>query len=737
METAPAITTQPDPGLAALLSPRSLAVIGATDREGSVGRALLENIRRGGYRGRLYPVNPGRGSVLGLRAYPSVLAIPDEVDAAAVAVPAERVEGVVGECARKGVRGVVVLSSGFRECGGAGRALEASLEKTARSLGIALMGPNCLGLINTDPQVALNATFANRLPRPGGLSFLSQSGALGVYALEFAAAHSIGIRWFASIGNKAVLNENHLLRAFGTDGRTRVILAYLEDFHSPETFFELAADIASGPDPKPVVLLKAGTGTVARRAVASHTGALAEKTDFLDDLCRQYGIIRAANLEDLFNHALCLSRQPLPKGPRVAVVTNAGGPAILASEEAERDGLELPEPGPALRDALAGIRDSATATRNPIDLLGDADAGAFGRAISILLASGEFDSILAVSTPQRMTDMASVARAIAGQSRPACTAGVALLSSLAEFEVPSGGGRILDEAGIPNYPFAENAVRALAAACRFQAWRNLPRTWPESAGRADGGDARADTVRTVLEGARRAGRRFLPESDCAAVLQAYGIGRPRSLLATSRAGLFAASRELGFPLVAKLESPDVLHKADVGGVIAGIGDFAALEHAYDTLLRRAAAAKPGGARVQGVLLQEMVREGVECMVGAHRNPRFGVLVAFGLGGTLVEAIGDVVFRRAPLSLEDAEGMIRQIRARAVLGPFRGRPPRDVQALRDCLLRLSWLMADFPILSEVDFNPVFSLESGAVVADARMVLRTDEGSREPGNRDPAD
>lgn len=712
------------PSLDSLLAPRSLAVIGASDREGSVGRAVMENLIRGGYRGHLYPVNPRLPTVLGLKAHPSILEIPESVEAAVVAVRASEVDGILGECARKNARAVTVLSAGFKECGEAGRALQGSLERTARELDLVLLGPNCLGLINTDPKVGLNATIANRLPKPGTVSFVSQSGTLGVYALEFAAAHGIGMRMFASIGNKALLHENHLLQAFAADPVTSVILVYLEEFQAPEEFFELAAAVASAPSPKPVVLLKAGTGAQARRAAASHTGALVEKTDFLEDLCSQYGVIRAANLEDLFNHALGLSRQPLPKGPRVAVLTNAGGPGILAVDEAERLGLALPEPSDGLRKTIARIRNSPGDDGNPIDLLRDAGANAYEGALKALLASGEADAVLSVCTPQRMTDMTAVARAIAGRASEARDASIPLLSAMAEFEVPSATGRILDEAGIPDYPFAENAVRTLAAAWRHRAWRDRPRTWPQRI------DTHGETARAVIEAAAREGHASLTAWESHAVLQAYGMAVVRGSLATSPRGLRKAAEDLGFPLVAKLESPDILHKVDVGGVITGIGDIHVLERAYATLLARAAEAKPGGALVKGVLVQEMVAGGVEFMMGAQRNPHYGILMAFALGGTLVEAIGDVGFRRAPLTVEDAEGLIRQVRAAAVLEAFRGRPPRDVPALRDFLLRLSWLMEDFPSIMDVDLNPVFSMENGAVIADARIVLGSGDRSGTP-------
>lgn len=699
--------------LQSLFRPRSIALVGATARENSVGRAVLENLRQG-FRGSLYPINPKAAEILGLMAYPSLTALPHPADLAVLAVPAPFIPGLLQECGARGIRSVVILSAGFRECGADGAALEHAARETAEAHGISFIGPNVLGIINTDPEVGLNATFARRVPRAGCISFLSQSGALGVHALEYAATHDFGLRLFASLGNKTVLNENHILEAMAADPGTKVILAYLEDLRAPGEFLEKAAAIASGPSPKPVVLLKAGTGRSGSRAASSHTGAIAEKADFLGDLCAQYGVARAANLEDMFNLARCLSEQPLPRGPRLGVVTNAGGPAILAADEAERNGLHLPEPSPALRARLAASLPPASGLGNPVDALGDADPGRYRIALDTLAASGEVDALLAICTPQRVTSMEGMAAAVAdtaGASRPR---GLPVLASLAANAEDGSAADILRRSHVPDYLFPENAARALGAAWRHARWRLAERRFPPRS------PADREAVRAVLQRVRGEKRANLTEPESEAILRAYGFPVAESCLARTPADLDRAALSLGFPLVAKIVSPEIVHKVDAGGVRTGIEDAAELERAFHALVANAGRFRPG-ARIDGVLVQATVHGGAEFLVGAQRHALYGPLLLFGLGGTLVEVIHDVRFGRAPLAESDAEGMIRGIRAAAVLDAFRGRPPRDAETLKDVLFRLGWLLEDFPEILEADLNPVFSLEQGARIADARMAI----------------
>ena len=702
--------------LESLFNPRSIAVVGASEKEGGVGTAVFANIAQGGFSGHLYAVNRKPGTVLGNKIFSSLREIEEVVDLAILAVPAAAIATVLEDCGSKGIRAAIVISAGFRESGEEGRALEEKLAQLAEKYSIALLGPNCLGLMNTGRDISLNATFSKRIPQAGNISFLSQSGALGVYALEFAAANSIGMARFASLGNKAVLNENHILENFGNDSETRAILAYLEDLQAPGVFLEQAAKIALRKDPKPVVLIKAGTGRSGQRAAVSHTGALAEKAEFLNDLCEQYGVLRVTTLEEMFDIALCVAHQPLPRGSKLAILTNAGGPAILAADEAERQGLVLPEPSAELHDRLAASLPSSAGLKNPVDVLGDSDPRHYGDALNILLDSGEVDAVVAICTPQRMTDMEGMARALTAQASKAREKGVALSAAFAQFGTNPAVEKILKDAGIPVYGFAENAVRSLAAGARHERWRLHSRaTAPEF-------EMNRETARQVLEKAIQENRRTLNEPECRKVLEAYGFPLVNSRLLRAGEEL-ASTASMRFPLVMKIESPDIVHKFDSGGVITGIRSPEELKEAHARLLANVRKAKPD-ARIEGVLIQEMIGEGLETIMGASRNAHFGPLILFGLGGTQVEAIGDVKFRRAPLEPFDADEMLRGIRAATLLGPFRNRPARDTAALKDCLLRLSRLMMDFPAISEIDLNPVFALERGAKIADARIVLTED-------------
>jgi acetyltransferase len=463
-----------------------------------------------------------------------------------------------------------------------------------------------------------------------------------------------------------------------------------------------------------VILLQGGTGRSGRRAAASHTGALAEKAGFLADLCAQYGVLLASGLEEMFDLAAYLSEQPLPKGPRLGIVTNAGGPAILAADEAERQGLVLPEPSPALRAALAAALPPAAGLRNPVDVLGDSDAARYRHALDTLAASGEYDALLAICTPQRMTPMAGIAGAVAAAAPGAAASGTALASSLAAHGEGPAVESVLAQARVPAYAFAEEAARSLGAAWRLSRWASAERRFPAPTG------ARPAAAAAVVDGARREGRSRLTGPEAEAVLKAYGIPVVPCEIAASREDLRKAARAVGFPLAAKIVSPDILHKVDAGGVRTGISGEEELEEAFGQLMGNAKRYRPD-ADIRGVQLQPMIGGGVEFLIGAHRHPQFGVLLLFGLGGTWVEVLADARVRRAPLCTRDAEEMIRGIRAASLLGPFRGRPARDVGALEDCLFRLERLMADQPDVVEVDLNPVFSLPDGALVADARMVL----------------
>ncbi len=700
-----------------LLSPRSVAVIGASTRPDSVGRAVFANILLGDYRGVVYPVNPKARSILGVRAYPSVLEVPDEVDLAVVIVPAPAVPQVLEECAQKGIPGAVVLSAGFKEVGGRGVELEERLKAIAREHGIALVGPNCLGIINTDPEVRLNATFARSMPPRGNIAFISQSGAVGVAALEYCEAEHIGISQFISIGNKAVLNENHLLAALRDDPRTDVILLYVENLEDPKGFLELAREITGElPQKKPILAIKSGRTREGARAAASHTGALAGSDEVYDALFHQCGVLRVETIEELFEYAQALAQQPAPRGDRVAIVTNAGGPGIMATDACVRHGLKLARfSEETTRKLREGLPPTAS-VQNPVDLIGDAQEDRYAHALRLVLGDEAVDSAIVICTPQMMADLTAIARTIADAAREHKKPVLACLMAL---EAIDEALRVLEEARVPHYRFPEDAARALAEMARYTSWVHRPRTPVRTFDDVD-----REAARAILTKARAEGRTFLPEPEAHAVLRAYGFPVLRGELAATEDEAVRRAQEIGYPVALKIVSPQIVHKFDVGGVRLKLEDEGAVREAYRAILDGVRRRKPE-AEIWGVFVQEFVAApgGVETILGLKRDPHFGPLLMFGLGGVYVEVLRDVTFRIAPIRELGAYRMIEGIRAHKLLEGFRGQPPRDVDAIAECLLRLSQLAVELEEIEELDINPliVFEREKGARVVDARILL----------------
>ena len=699
--------------LPTLFNPKSIAIIGASRDEKSVSFGMLKNLLLGNFKGRLYPVNPKADNILGLKAYKSVLEIEEEVQLALIAVPREAVPGVLEECGEKNIQAAVIITAGFKEIGEKGKKLEEQIIGIAQSHGITFLGPNCLGIINAAPDVQMNATFARRKAERGNVSFLSQSGAVGVYGLEFAAENGIGFSKFVSLGNKAMLNENHMLNLLAKDASTKAILAYLEDLIDPRAFIDAASRITRGKNAKPILAIKSGRSKSGKRAVASHTGALSQRDDVLDFLFRQGGVIRVGSIEELFSQALCLSIQPIPAGSRMAIVTNAGGPAIIAADEAERLGAEIPELSDELKKNLRQGLPETVSVRNPVDLVGDAGVQRYEHALETILHSGEADVILVICTPQMMTDMEEIAGRVASLADTARAKGITLVASFASFEevMMEKTERILRAKNVPNYPFVENAVQACTTAIRFTQLRQRP------IGQVTTFEVDKKAVEEELKNARGA---FLKGPESYRILESYGISTARHRLATSQEEALKAGREIGYPLAASVVSPDIIHKSDTGGVILDIDDEAELAKTYDRIMAQVAQKVPG-AHIEGVFVQEMVTEGAELIFGAQYNEHLGHLLMFGLGGKYVEVIKDVTFRLAPLTREDAEEMIKEVKAYEMLKGFRDIPAADLEALAEGLLRLSQLVTDFPEIQEIDLNPVFAQKDGIVVVDARMLL----------------
>ena len=706
--------------LKAIFTPRSVAVIGASAKPQSLGRAVFANLLFAGYNGCVYPVNSKAKSILGVRAYPTVLDVPDEVDLAVVLVPAGFVPQVLKDAGRKGVKGAIVISAGFKEIGGGGIELERQLQSVAREYGMAVVGPNCFGVINTDPAVSLNATFSRSFPLGGKIAFISQSGAVGVAALEYAAAEKIGFSKFISIGNKADIDENAVLEALADDPETDVILLYLEALENPKEFVRLARRIS---EKKPILGVKSGRTLEGAKAAASHTGALAGSDEVYDSLFAQCGVLRVDTLEELFRLGMAFAKQPLPRGHRVAIVTNAGGPGIMATDNSVRYGLELASLDPKTKSILMADLPPTVSLNNPIDLIGDADESRYQLAMQAVLADDNVDGVIVICVPQMLTNLEATSKAIAQQARFSNKPVFAVYMATGNIE---DSLKILEDAQIPHYRFPEDAARALSAMARYFHWQSRPRTQVRHLENID-----REKVRAILAKAKKERRKFLPEPEAHAVLEAYGFPMLRSKMVRDAAEGVAAACEIGFPVVLKIVSPDIVHKVDVGGVRLNLESETEVRDAYAELLQRVTSAK-NDVEIWGVLVQEMVRGGKETILGMKRDPHFGALLMFGLGGIYVEVLKDVTFRIAPIRELGAKNMIENIKGIKLLMGYRGEPASDLDAIAESLLRLSQLVTDFPEIEEMDINPLIVLPagSGARVVDARILIADEQAPTVP-------
>jgi acetyl coenzyme A synthetase (ADP forming)-like protein len=746
------MTTHSRESLEALFAPKSVAVIGASTKPDSLGRAVFKNILFHGYTGVVYPVNPKAKSILGVKAYPSVLDIPDEIDLAVIIVPAIAVANVLEECGRKGVRAAIVISAGFKEIGEEGAQRERELQQIAQRYGIALLGPNCLGIINTDPAVSLNATFAPGMPRQGNIAFISQSGALGVAALEYAQRQKIGLSKFISIGNKADLHENHLLDYLKDDPLSDVILLYIEDLEDPQGFHRLATEITSErPKKIPILAIKSGRTLEGAKAATSHTGALAGSDEVYDSIFMQSGVLRVETIEELFDYAIAFAQQPLPQSNRIAIVTNAGGAGILATDAAVRHGVQLAEFTEETVRKLRELLPPTVNVANPVDMTGEPNEQRYETVVRTVLEDPNVAGVVVIAAPHILMSLENIARHIvrAVQALTPDPAPSPRPNPPAPFPKREGGGsplragegssggkvqkpvlaclmavtdarpaiEILEEANIPHYSFPERAARALAAMARYREWVHRPRTEYRVFT-----DVQIEQARETIARAKRQGRSLLLEPEAHDVLKAYGFPVLQYRFAKSEDEALHAAREIGYPVVLKIVSPDIAHKVDVGGVKLDIHSDAELRENYRQMLADVQKAKPD-ARIFGVFVQEFIKGGKETILGLKRDPLFGPLLMFGLGGIYVEALRDVTFRIAPIRELGVHRMIRQIRGFKILEGFRGEPPSDIDAIAECLARLSQLATQLEEIVELDINPlvVFERGRGARVLDARIVV----------------
>ena len=699
-----------------ILNPKSIAVVGASNRPGSLGLAIFRNLLEAAYQGILYPVNPKAKSICGVKAYPNLVDIPDEVDMAVLIVPSEQVESVIELAARKGIKGVIVITAGFKEIGGHGVELEKKVQAMAKAHGIRMLGPNCLGVINTNKDVRMNATFSRLMPKPGNIALVSQSGAMCVAILDFAEGRNMGFSKFVSIGNKADINEVDLLRYLRDDPDTKVIIMYLEDITDGHAFIEAARDITLTAG-KPILALKAGRSPEGARAAASHTGSMAGSDTAYDAIFMQGGIQRVEGVSDLFNYTLAFSTQPLPKGSRIAIVTNSGGPGIMATDALIRPGITMAQLSEETKQKLRENLPPTASVNNPVDVIGDADAKRYETAIRCTLEDEHVDGAIIILAPAATTEIMETAQIL---PRIAKDIDKPILSSFMGLVDVSEGVRYLEQHGIPNYAFPEEASRTMAAMIKYS--ENLK---PHRGRRREIFRLLEDQERVAaVIAAKLSGRKeyFMTEKEAHELLRCYGFPLLKSSLITDPSEIPATIAEIGLPVVMKLDSPDILHKSDAGGVRLRIKSIEEAQMAFHEIIENAKKFKPS-ALIRGILVQEMAREGVEVILGSTRDQRFGPICMFGLGGIFVEALKDVTFRLAPMWETSAEMMVRSIRAYRVLQGIRGKPPADIKAAKLSILRLSEMVSNHPEIAELDINPLilYPEGQGCVVADARIIL----------------
>jgi acetyl coenzyme A synthetase (ADP forming)-like protein len=702
-----------------LLEPSSVAVIGASRDPSSIGHRILTAMTSGGYARRIYPINPKAEQLEGLHCYASVADAPRGIDLAVISVPKQHVLAVVDDCAAAGVKSLIVISAGFAEAGDEGRALQTALLERVRGHGIRMVGPNCMGALNASSAVRLNASFAPMMPPAGHVGFSSQSGALGVAILELAIERGVGLSTFVSMGNKADVSGNDLLQYWEADPQTSVILLYLESFGNPRRFARLARRIGRT---KPIVCIKAGRTRTGARAAGSHTAALAANDAAVDALFHQTGVIRADTIDEMFDIAACLEGQPLPRGRRVAIVTNSGGPAILAVDACEAAGLKVPSFSEATRARLAAFLPAEASIANPVDMVASAGPDEYRRTIEAALGSDDVDALVIIYTPVDTGRTPATLTAIREGIAAGRAAGAAQKPILACLMAASGRPAPIafDSERVPAYAFPENAARALAKITTYAEWRT--RT-PGLLWSFD--DLRPEDARTVCRQALAAGTEqtvWLSGEEIRAVMGAFGLPLAAGTVARSADEAAALARVIGFPVAAKLASRTVQHKTDVGAVRLGLTTEAAVRRAFGEIMTLGLA--HGADQNDGVLIQAMIEGGVETMVGVSDDPLFGPLVAFGLGGIHVEVLGDVRFGIAPLTDYDADDLLHGIRGLPLLQGHRGRPKADMEALRELLLRVSRLAIDVPEIVELDLNPVIALPPGhgCRIVDARIKVK---------------
>jgi len=694
------------------LSPKSIAIIGASDKEGSIGRAITLNILKG-YTGKIFPISPTRETVFDKKAYKSVLDVPEEIDLAVVVTKNDVVPVVLEECGKKRLKGVIVITAGFKEVNEEGAALERRLGEIAKQYNLRIIGPNCLGVMNLAPQTMMNSTFLKVTPKSGEIALVSQSGAICAALVEDASAQGIGFSAVISMGNKVDLNEVDMLKMLAEHEQTKVIVMYLEDLGNGQEFLKICKQITRlNSVKKPVLVLKSGRSPEGAKAAMSHTGALMGSDEIYDALLKQSGAIRVDTMEELFDHATAFSKQPLPTKGDLVIVSNAGGPAIISTDACSKLGIKMAKIED-IRPKINAVIPPWGSSRNPVDIVGDADFNRFDNVLNEVLAHPNVGSVIAMCTPSATLDYNKLAEVIVKVSKKYDKT---MLASLMGLDEGIKNKEILAEGGVPHYRYAETAIRSLNAMLRFAEWSQTPE------GKIRKFTVNKKKVEKVFAKVKEEGRKNLLEEEGQEVLRAYGFPIPKSILAKKDKEAIQAAKKIGYPVVMKIVSPQIIHKSDAGGVKVGLKNSQEVRSAFKEIIKNAKKYDKK-AIIKGVLIQEMVKGGKETIIGSKLEPGFGPVVMFGMGGIYVEVLKDVTFRLAPITDSEADEMISSIKTNKLLQGVRGEKPSDTKKLSECLQRISQFVSDFKEIKELDMNPVLVFENGkgCKVVDVRIGL----------------
>lgn len=692
------------------LSPKSIAIVGASDKRGSVGRTITSNIMNG-FKGTVYPISPSRDAVFYKKAYKSVLDVPKPIDLAVIVIKNTIVPTVLEECGKKKIKGAIVITAGFKEVDEEGKKLEQQLKDIAKKYNIRIIGPNCLGVMNLDPKTMMNSTFLKVTPKSGEIALVSQSGAICAALCEDASAQGIGFSAVISMGNKADTNEIDVLKMLANHKQTKVIVMYLEDMGNGQEFLKVSKNITKKLK-KPIFVLKSGRSAAGAKAAMSHTGALMGSDKIYDALLRQSGAIRVDTMEELFDYATAFSKQPLPLKGDFVIVSNAGGPAIITTDACEKYGIKMADIT-SIRPKIDAVIPPWGSSRNPVDIVGDADFNRFDNVLNEVLKHKNVGSVITMCTPSGTLDYDKLAEVIVKYSKKFKKT---MLASLMGLDEGIENRKILSEGGVPYYTYAEGAIRTLATMLRFAEWIKSP------PGQITKFKVNKELAKKVFDKVKKEKRPNLLEEEGQEILRAYGFPLPQSSLAKNENEAVKIAKKIGYPVVMKIASPQIIHKSDAGGVKVNLTNDNDVKAAFSEIIKNAKK-YDNKAQIKGVLVVEMIKGGKEMIIGSKLEPGFGPVIMLGMGGIYVEVLKDVTFRLAPVTDCEANEMISSIKTKKLLEGVRGEKPSDVKKLSECIQRLSQLVTDFKEIKELDMNPVLVMEKGkgCKILDVRIGL----------------